>query len=82
MSPTCRMNLTAWLQPSTNQEMLLERERDEATRRVLAVEEIRTAEATQHLERIKQVKGQVGEFMDQLKRARLDVDEWSQTTRT
>ena len=46
---------------------------------VSAVEARRAAEARAHRERVDKVAGTLDEFMEQLKRERLDVDEWARS---
>ena len=56
---------------------LLAATRAQAALQVKAAEDARASEMRSHARRIEEVRGHVSKVLDQLKRARLDVDEWT-----
>ena len=63
-------------------EHLLEQTRIAAVGKVQSVEQLRDEEMGKHAKRIQEVTKKVAEVLDQLKRARLDVDDWTRSTKT
>ena len=65
-----------------DQEQQLQQAAISADARVAAVEELRGQEMVNHKRRVQQVQSTVAEVLDQMRRARLNVDEWTRSTAT
>ena len=76
---TGRDNLRARL---AEKDQLLDETRENALQRVLALEELRKKEMESHKSRVEAVTVRVVEVMDQLRRARLDVDDFAKSMKT
>ena len=64
-----------------DQDHLLDQTRVWHASKVQALEELRSKEMTQHAQRVDQVRDSVNEVLDQMRRARLNIDEWARATK-